>query len=185
MNTKPQSHQQSGTNFHIFHYLLLLLIGGFTANTVNAANGWVYTDTFPWVYSSKESKWYYCFPDAGAVWMFPSDGGEVERMGIASPRAFSPSSFPSGRVTFNTASGTFPDDVGSRTVFFENGAYPGGTYSYEQVDGDTGVISYSSVSGYSGEYQLEFESALTGTFTENYTGPFTGVNSGTFSIVYD
>ncbi len=93
-----------------------------------------------------------------------------------------PAEINSITLDFNGTSATYTDDLGRFRVKLGEADLTSGSFRYAKSGENEGRLSFRNWDKYSGVFILTFTSRSGGTFLKNYTGPYKGYISGTFSI---
>ena len=98
-----------------------------------------------------------------------------------------PSTLDGLNATYRITSATYSSDLGTFDIIFGASSYStieGTTpYSYTRTGANSGRLVYGSTpSGYSGVINFTYTTNSSGIFTDNFSGPQGGTNTGTFSL---
>ena len=100
-----------------------------------------------------------------------------------SGRGFAPDTLDYIDVKLVATDATWSDDIYTTPSMILNAAqFASSSYDYRQISDNVAAIDYFNRGGYNGTWTFTFTSEATGTYREDYTGPYNGFISGTFEI---
>lgn len=138
-----------------------------------------------WIYFNEQNSWLLFSANYGYGKAYSPTLDAVIEIGEGTsdpqPTGLAPAVLTTGTVQGSVTSADDPDDLGPFSIPFNNGVLADGFYSYTKTGQNTANITYSS-EGYTGTISLIFTTATSGTFTEIYSGEYSGTNSGNFTL---